>query len=157
MCRYVIGMPRSKSNLVMLQWFLTVIPLECRGWWWNFQFPFIIIPPPSPLLRRREGILLCCCLSVHQQFLFIFFALVAHTEIKLSRSKFCFRYDRAIFERVMPLGLQKTPIIYSFLSFSLQKLLFWNEIWYTDSSLKYLGQVLFRVRSNNFWQWWPLD
>jgi hypothetical protein len=29
---------------------------------------------------------------------------------------------------------------------------YWNEVWYTDLSEKYLGQVLFWVRSSHFWQ-----
>jgi hypothetical protein len=66
-------------------------------------------------------------LSVHQQFTFIFFALFADIEIKFGiqiyhkniKVKFCFDYDRAIFDRVMALGLQKIPINGGFRSFSL--------------------------------------
>jgi hypothetical protein len=68
-----------------------------------------------PFEERRAYCLICCCrsvgLTVHQQFPFIliFFALVAHIEMKFGiqiyrtiyrkniQNKFCFWYDRAIF------------------------------------------------------------
>jgi hypothetical protein len=73
------------------------------------------------------------CLSVGtQQVPLIFFALVEHTEMKYGIQiyhknilvKFCFGYNRAIFDRVilMPLGVRQIPIICCFRSFSLQKL-----------------------------------
>jgi hypothetical protein len=37
MCRFVIEMHRSSSNLVIVRWFLTVILLEQK----KIQFPFI--------------------------------------------------------------------------------------------------------------------
>ena len=67
--------------------------------------------------------MLCCCLSVglsvgrsvHQQFPFIFFALLAHIEMKFGiqiyrkniEVKFYFGYDRAIFDRVLALDFEK--------------------------------------------------
>jgi hypothetical protein len=53
------------------------------------------------------------CQSIHQQFLFIFFTEVAHTEMKFGiqidhkndENEICFSYNRAIFDRVMTLGL----------------------------------------------------
>jgi hypothetical protein len=68
---------------------------------------------------------LSVCLYIKQQFPFIFFAAVAHAErrfgiqiyIKNISAKFCFGYDRAILDRVMPIGLRKISIICIFHSF----------------------------------------
>jgi hypothetical protein len=74
----------------------------------------------------EEALLLSVGQSVHRQFPFIFFSLVAYTEMKCGiqiylkniEIKVCFWYKRAIFDRVMPLGLRKNsndlqfPIIF---------------------------------------------
>jgi hypothetical protein len=69
-----------------------------------------LCPPP---FRRREGILLSCCLSVglsvHQQFLFIFFALISDMKMKFGIQifhniyvKFHFGYDQTLFNSYGP-------------------------------------------------------
>jgi hypothetical protein len=78
-------------------------------------------------LRRREGILLCCCRSVcrftssfRSFFFFLHWLLILKWNLvyrfikTILRSRFVLRYDRAIFDRVTPLGLWKMPIICSF-------------------------------------------
>lgn len=71
-------------------------------------------------------------LSVHQSY--IFFSEIAHTEMKFIIQifhenifvKFCFRYDRAIFDTGMLLGLGKNS---NYLQFSF---IFFSDVAYTE-------------------------
>jgi hypothetical protein len=81
----------------------------------HFYLSFFLCPPSKK--RGFNALLLSVGryvgLSVDQLFHFIFFALVAHTEVKFGiqiyhkniKVKLCFGYDQAIFYRFMPLGL----------------------------------------------------
>jgi hypothetical protein len=100
----------------------------------------------------------CCCLSVCRStsnvrsfslhWLHILkWDLVCRFMIRISRSSI-----RSILDRVMPLGLRKIQIIYSFRSFSLHWLhiLKWNLIY--RFVIRKRRSSLFCVRSSNFWQ-----
>jgi hypothetical protein len=121
--------------------------------------------------------LLYCCLplglSVHQHFPFIFLALVAHTEMKFgiqifknilvklqkyATIKLYFEYDRAIFDRVMALGLRKIPIICSFRSFSTLWLYIpkWNLIYRFILRISRSGCLLGTIKPI-LTEIWPLD
>lgn len=75
-------------------------------------------------------------LSVHQSY--IFFSEIAHTEMKFIIQifhknifvKFCFRYDRAIFDTGMLLELGKIQVICNFHSF-----FFFSDVAYTEMEL----------------------
>jgi hypothetical protein len=63
--------------------------------------------------EQRAYCFAAVCLSVHHQFPFTFFALVAHTEMKFGLQiyhkniyVFCFGYDRAILTELCPLNFK---------------------------------------------------
>jgi hypothetical protein len=152
--RFIVRISRSRSVLGTIESFLTELcPLDLSccfhsfsSHWlhilkWNLIYRFIIsISRSNSVLGTIESFLRGLCPldlensnNLHSPF--IFAALVAHTEMKFGMQiyykniqvKFCFGYDRAIFDRVMSLWPWKIPIICSFRSFSLQRLTYWNE------------------------------